>query len=223
MKKTAIIFTAILFVFALFIGNSIAEQQRGQTGAYQTQDYRGTAGAHAQTQQINRASEITGMSVRNHQGEELGEVNDVVFDNEGNISYLILSRGGLLGVGADLVPIPWQAQDITIQEDAVILSLDQQRLEQAPSFSSGEWENLEDQGFQQRVHGYYGQQRQEGLTPDRQHRQEGMQPDTQRQEGLDTDTQRREDATPGTELRDSVTPHDQRFPERAPTGRGVPN
>jgi sporulation protein YlmC with PRC-barrel domain len=196
MKRTGITFMAILFIFALFAGQALADQQTG----FQTQDQqmRGTTGVQAQSQEINRASEITGYTVRNHQGEELGEVNDLVFDNQGNISYLILSKGGLMGVGADLVPIPWKAENITIQEDSIILSMDQQRLDQAPSFSSGEWENLEDQSFQQRVHGYYGVEQQQRLQ-DRPH-QEGISPDPQR--------------SPDTPRQPGFTPDTPRFPDR---------
>jgi sporulation protein YlmC with PRC-barrel domain len=228
MKKTGITFLAILFVFALFAGQALADQQRGQTGAQQTYQMGGATGAY--THDINRTSEIQGRNVQNPQGEDLGQVNDLVFDKEGNISYLILSRGGVMGVGADLVPVPWKEDKITIQEDNVILSMDKQRLDQAPSFSSGEWDQMSQQEFQQRVHGYYGHDMREGMTPDMHrregmtpdmHRREGVSPDAQRQEGLSPDAQRQEGITPGTPRRDSVTPYDQRFPERAPTGRGT--
>jgi hypothetical protein len=43
----------------------------------------------------------------------------------------------------------------------VILSMDHQKLDEAPSFTSGEWENLEEQGFQERIHGYYNDELQQ--------------------------------------------------------------
>ena len=201
MKKTGITFLAILFVFALFSGQALAEQQRQQTGEYTFQ----TGGATgAQTHDINRASEIQGRNVQNPQGEDLGQVNDLVFDNQGNISYLILSRGGVMGVGGDLVPVPWKEDKITIQEDNVILSMDRQRLDQAPSFSSGEWDQMSQQEFQQRVHGYYERDMQDT------HQQEGMTPDMQRQEGTTPGMQRQEGMTPGTERQEGTTPDTQR-------------
>jgi sporulation protein YlmC with PRC-barrel domain len=207
MKKTGITFLAFLFILSLFAGVALADQQRGQTDAQQTYQMDGATGAH---HDVNRASEIQGRNVQNPQGEDLGQVDDLVFDNQGKISYLILSRGGVMGVGGDLVPVPWKEDKITIQEDNIILSMDKQRLDQAPSFSSGEWDQMSQQEFQQRVHGYYDHDMQEGMTPDMQ-RREGMSPDTQRQENVN----------PDSPMRDSVTPYDQRFPERAPTGRGT--
>jgi sporulation protein YlmC with PRC-barrel domain len=188
MRKTGVTLMAILFVFALLAGQAFADQQRGQTDTQmQDQQMRGTTSMHGQAQEINRASEIKGRNVQNQQGQDLGQVDDLVFDNEGNISYLVISRGGVMGVGADLVPIPWKEDKISIQEDNVILNMDQEKLDQAPSFSSGEWDNMSQQEFQQRVHGYYEKDSpaQERMTPDTQ-RQEGMTPGTERQEGVTT-------------------------------------
>jgi sporulation protein YlmC with PRC-barrel domain len=186
MKKTGITFLAILFVFALFAGQALADQQTGQTGT-QTYEMKSTTGALSQD--INRASEMKGLNVKNQQGEDLGQVDDLVFDNQGKISYLILSKGGVMGVGGDLVPVPWKEDKITIQEDNIILSMDKQRLDQAPSFNSGEWDQMSQQEFQQKVHGYYERDMQEGMTPGT-YRQEGMTPGTERQEGTTPGTQR---------------------------------
>jgi sporulation protein YlmC with PRC-barrel domain len=143
MKKTGMMFIVILFICALFAGQALAEQMRGEYGS-------------GQLMETNRASEFIGKDVKNQQGEDLGDVNDVVFDNKGNINYVIISRGGVMGVGADLVPVPWKGKKFSVQDDAIILDMDRQKLEEAPSFSSGEWETFSEQGFQKRVHGYYG-------------------------------------------------------------------
>jgi sporulation protein YlmC with PRC-barrel domain len=143
MKKIGIL-TAILFIFTLFAGQVFADEMKGQYGE------------RGQFKETNRASEFIGKDVNNQTGENVGTVEDVVFDNQGNIHYIILSRGGVAGVGADMVPIPFKAEKFSFQEDAIILSMDQQKLEGAPSFSSGEWDELSQQEFQQKVHGYYG-------------------------------------------------------------------
>jgi sporulation protein YlmC with PRC-barrel domain len=109
-----------------------------------------------QSQGMNRANEILGKSIENIQGEELGDVEDIIFDNQGNVTYIVLSRGGFLGVGVELVPIPFDGQRVTIREDVIIMDIDQQRLEGPPTIGSREWEKLEDQEFQQNVRGYYG-------------------------------------------------------------------
>lgn len=145
MKKTAITFTAILFVcVSLLLGQAFAMHH-----------------GEMENKKLNRASEIMGQTVINQQDEELGDVENLLFDDEGNIKYIILSRGGVMGVGAESVPIPWKAQNIKIQDDAIVIDIEKKTFEEAPSFSSGEWETLQDQEFQQRVKGHYNGERYE--------------------------------------------------------------
>ncbi len=142
MKKTGTIFTAILFIFALVGGSAIASEMRGEAGEWQVNEK-------------NRASEFIGQTVKDKQGEDLGTVEDLIFDEEGKISYLILAKGGIMGIGADLVPIPYKAEKMSFQEDAVILDMDKQKVEEAPSFSGGEWERFGTKEFRDEVRGYY--------------------------------------------------------------------
>jgi sporulation protein YlmC with PRC-barrel domain len=166
MKKTGFILMAISFIFALFIGQAFTQEMRTQYGAWETKE-------------LNRASEFIGQNVKNQLGENIGKVSDIIFNSSGNINYLILSRGGILGIGAELVPVPWHTENIDIQRGALIMNIDRQKLEEAPSFSRREWENIEDQTFQERVHGYFDETREEQRFHDRQG-QEGIFPDNPR-------------------------------------------
>jgi sporulation protein YlmC with PRC-barrel domain len=166
MKKTGFIFMAIFFIFALLIGQAFTQEMRTQYGAWETK-------------QLNRASEFIGKNVKNLLGENIGKVDDIIFNSSGNINYLILSRGGFLGIGVELVPVPWHTENIDIQRGALIMNIDRQKLDEAPSFSRREWENIEEQRFQERVHGYFDETREEQRFHERQG-QEGIFPDNQR-------------------------------------------
>jgi sporulation protein YlmC with PRC-barrel domain len=161
MKKISILVIAIFFVFVIVAGKSLALEMEGEYDMQQTQEMRSITDAPAETQtkHIHRTSEFIGQGVKDQQGEEIGEINDVVFDKEGNISYMILSKEGEEGVldvvDSELIPIPWQEDKISIQEDNVVLSIDQQKIDEAPSFSSEEWENFKKQEFREKIHGYY--------------------------------------------------------------------
>src|SRR5687767_5872492 len=49
---------------------------------------------------LQRASKIIGMNVENPNGEKLGDIHDVAIDlRGGRCDFVILSRGGALGVG----------------------------------------------------------------------------------------------------------------------------
>lgn len=125
----------------------------GQRGALQG----GTAA------QISSASELMDKQVQNQQGQDLGKVKDLVFTNDGRISYLIVAQGGVMGVGEKLTPIPFTNVQLDSRQDAVILSnIDKQQLENAPKISQGEWQKLSDPGFERDIFSYYGQQSDQG-------------------------------------------------------------
>jgi sporulation protein YlmC with PRC-barrel domain len=54
-----------------------------------------------------RASELTGANVYNDHGTALGTVNDLLVGNDGKIQNVVLSVGGLLGVGTHYVSVPF--------------------------------------------------------------------------------------------------------------------
>ena len=54
-----------------------------------------------------RASKVVGLSVHNDNNESIGSINDLLMDKAGNIKAAVLSVGGFLGVGSQLVAIPF--------------------------------------------------------------------------------------------------------------------
>lgn len=86
-----------------------------------------------QMQRAFRADNITGTDVRSPKDEYLGSVEDVVVDPySGKISYVILARGGFLGLGEDYVAVPWQKMKATQNMDAFVLDTSEDKLEKAP-------------------------------------------------------------------------------------------
>ncbi|WP_245261689.1 PRC-barrel domain-containing protein [Ancylobacter sp. FA202] len=82
---------------------------------------------------INLA-DVTGTEVRNPQDEQLGTVEDVVLDSEkGGIRYVVISSGGVLGIGEDLVALPWQALRTTPGMNTFVLNVSEEVIEDAPS------------------------------------------------------------------------------------------
>jgi hypothetical protein len=166
MKKIGFTFIMIFFVSEFLTGQAFAQKMRTQYGAWETKE-------------LNRASEFIGKNVKNQLGENIGKVNDIIFNSSGNINYLILSRGGIMGIGAKLVPVPWQADNMEIQRGALITTIDRQKLDEAPSFSRREWENIKEGEFQEKVHGYFNGTKEEQIFHDGQG-QKGIFPDNQK-------------------------------------------
>jgi sporulation protein YlmC with PRC-barrel domain len=95
----------------------------------------------------HRASKIIGSEVRTRAGEKVGEIRDLVLDDQGRIVLAIVSSGGLLGVGDRLHAVPWDLLAAGERDDR-ILGIDKARLDAAPGFSSRTWPNLNDERWQ---------------------------------------------------------------------------
>ncbi len=86
------------------------------------------------------ADRLIGTDVRTRTDQNLGSVNDVVVDPEsGEISYLIIARGGFLGIGEELVAVPWDAFAATPGLQTLVLDVDPAQLDNAPTVDSGFW------------------------------------------------------------------------------------
>jgi len=89
-----------------------------------------------------------GKQVRNPQGEKLGTVHDIVLTEDRDaVSYLALSRGGILGLGETLHAVPWDAVQVGIGGEPYIVSISRQDLEQTRGFPSGNWPASVERGW----------------------------------------------------------------------------
>lgn len=83
------------------------------------------------------ASEYLGQSVYNRSDEEIGSVDDLVIEEDGGITALVVGVGGFLGLGKKMVGVDFAAVDVERNEyDLPKLVIDGSReaLEEAPSF-----------------------------------------------------------------------------------------
>lgn len=70
-----------------------------------------------------RSDQLLDADVVSPSNETLGSVHDLVLDpHTGKVAYLIISRGGLFGIDASYVPVPWGA--IKAAPNASLLVLD---------------------------------------------------------------------------------------------------
>ncbi|QXP84910.1 PRC-barrel domain-containing protein [Methylococcus sp. Mc7] len=91
-------------------------------------------------QQVSRASKIIGTKVKNPNGENLGDIKELVIDPEnGQVVYAVVSFGGVLGMGNKLFAIPWRALHWTRDKEYYVLDLDKDTLKKAPGFDKKHW------------------------------------------------------------------------------------
>src|SRR5579871_1684618 len=103
------------------------------------------------------ANTLTGDSVRNAAGEDLGKIDEIMIDiPSGRVAYAVLSFGGFLGMGNKLFAVPWDA--LTLDEDnhEFILNVSKQQLENAPGFDKENWPDMADPTWGTEIYSYYG-------------------------------------------------------------------
>jgi hypothetical protein len=101
----------------------------------------GDSTAISQDELAMRADEIIGQKVVNQQGEELGEVDDLVVDSNEQ-PYAVVGVGGFLGIGERNVAIP--ASNLDFGADQVVYngmgSMDE--VKAMPEYEEGSWRSL---------------------------------------------------------------------------------
>ena len=103
------------------------------------------------------ASTLKGDKVVNHQGEDLGKIEELMIDlDRGRIAYAVLSFGGFLGMGDKLFAIPWQAFGVDTDGKRLVLKADKEHLKKAPGFDKSNWPNMADPAWGSTLYGYYG-------------------------------------------------------------------
>jgi sporulation protein YlmC with PRC-barrel domain len=156
MKKFIYI-VAVSFLSATFMGSSFADVQEKQqqlqekqvevkekqvelNQAVQKEAVERTQESNKSMQQVSRATKIIGTKVKNPNGENLGDIKDLVIDPQnGQMVYGVVSFGGILGMGDKLFAIPWSALVWNRDKEYYVLNLDKDTLKKAPGFDKKHW------------------------------------------------------------------------------------
>lgn len=89
---------------------------------------------------VVKAKQYLDYEVKNPQGKELGEIDDLAVDlQKGTIKYVVIEHGGLLGIGEKLVAVPSSTLAPGIDKDEVILNTTETELKNAKGFSEDNW------------------------------------------------------------------------------------
>jgi sporulation protein YlmC with PRC-barrel domain len=83
------------------------------------------------------ASEIIGTQVRNTAGEEIGDVNEIILANDGQVRAVVIGVGGFLGMGERDVAIAFDSLKITRDSDndeVITVNATKESLKSAPQW-----------------------------------------------------------------------------------------
>jgi len=143
--KTSLLFGAAGAILGLTAAPVIAQAQSNAAAS---------ASGHVQT------SKLIGTKVKTAQGEEVGVIKDVVLDrSNGCMAYTVLTTGGTATrtTGqAKTVAVPWAVYSPTSDLSVLTVSVDRDRIYNAPVFDYAPIDEYATSGYINNVYSYYG-------------------------------------------------------------------
>jgi len=99
---------------------------------------------------------VEGTDVYNSAGNKIGTIDHLIIDKKsGQVRYAVMEFGGLLGMGADRYPIPWNMLQYDTARDGYVAPVDKAKLERAPRHGIDEVPDYDD-AYDSSVKTYYG-------------------------------------------------------------------
>ena len=156
MNAKLITLTGAVAISALTF--SVHAAEKTNTSRYATPE----SGREMQTErlgQVVKASDVIGKEVKNRQDEKLGKVEDLAVDVEtGRIIQVLVSSGGVLGVGDKLVAVPPAAFTCEPPHPTLRLDATKDKLKGAPEFDLAKWDDLTQTNRVIETYRYFGKE-----------------------------------------------------------------
>lgn len=106
-----------------------------------------------------QVGELMDATVLSPSGERLGDVDEVVMSADGETRFLLVSRGGFLGMGEDFVPVEFERFQMT-EDGQLVLDVPRDKFDTAPTFETtaigetvSEWQSEVSQWWETEVEG----------------------------------------------------------------------
>lgn len=121
------------------------QREGGMAGMSQERQARSTRSPIERSAEFHfiRGSDVMGADIKNAQDENLGNLSNLAVSDEGQIAYAVMSSGGVLGLGAELRAVPWNALQFR-ENDEFMLNIDQEALKRAGGFKDESWPRTAD-------------------------------------------------------------------------------
>ena len=101
-----------------------------------------------------RAKQVLGSKILIQNNTAIGTVEDLVFDDAGNMDYLIVSTAD-----NKLITIPWDAAKFDVEKKTAIIAITPERFKAIPTYTVTTYPNFYTPTYRTEVYKFYG------LTP----------------------------------------------------------
>ena len=99
---------------------------------------------------------LIGDKVVNQHGDHVGKIEELMISVEdGQVSYAVMSFGGILGIGNKFFAVPWLTLHVDQEKKCFILNVDKERLKAAPGFDKNHWPDMSNEQFTTEITTFY--------------------------------------------------------------------
>lgn len=103
------------------------------------------------------SDKVEGTAVYGADDSNIGTIERVMIDKlSGRVSYVVLAFGGLLGLGNDHYPLPWQSLKYDTRLGGYVTGVTEEQLRGAPKYSDEREWDWGDLATGRKVDDYYG-------------------------------------------------------------------
>jgi sporulation protein YlmC with PRC-barrel domain len=118
-----------------------AQQQTREPG--QSEYGQKQAGMAGHKQGAFKVGNLNGQEINNQQGESIGTIEDVLIDRDGRVAAVLVSAGGVMGIGGETKAVEWNRIEVELNTEQtdierVTSTLTEQELENLPEFERKE-------------------------------------------------------------------------------------
>jgi len=109
-----------------------------------------------ETNSLISSDKVEGTKVYSSDGEDLGYISHLMIGKRsGRVEYAVMNFGSFLGMGGSHHPLPWDALDYDIGRGGYVVSIDKDKLRQAPSYTKDSQPDF-DRQYGEGIYQYYG-------------------------------------------------------------------
>lgn len=147
MSMAVLLVVASMFFAVFAFAAGMEENSQSATGMTNPQ-------SQAQAMRSNiTADELRGMTVLDQSGKDIGKISDVMVDNDtGQVSFVILAKGGVIGIGASKHAVPIRALNVNADKKQATLNVDESLLANAPTQPA----SMSNKDFELQLEQHYG-------------------------------------------------------------------
>lgn len=105
---------------------------------------------------IVKTGDVINVKVKSNDGEDLGKIEEIILDKiSGQVRYIVLSFGGLMGFGEKLFALPWKSISYDPDDECFTLKIDKEKIKNSPGFDKNHWPNFAEGGWEKTIDDHF--------------------------------------------------------------------